>query len=122
MSEFQEGTAMTFASLGFYYLEPGQSIDINLYFGASGGDDIGALFSMARFPGQDSGQYWLGDGSYPRWEFETSNFRRSVQYGFWEIGAGDIGEGTDPAHTYTVTVSNTGQSPGHLTLDGMSSS
>ncbi len=106
---------MTFANLGFYYLEPGHSIDVEIWWGQ--GDDHGAVFAMARFLAQDSGLLPLGTPP-PSWEFATSAFRSSMHFTLEAVSATSE-EFSHPWQSYTFNVANTGKEAGYFQLDGM---
>ena len=106
---------MTFSNLGFYYLIPGQSIDVEIWWGQ--GEDHGAVLAMARFHAQTSGPLPIGTPS-PTWQFATSNARSNMHFTFEAIG--DSTETFSyPWQSYTFTVTNTGADDGYFSLDGM---
>ena len=108
---------MNFADLGFIYLEPGNTLEVSFWWGE--GDDHGAVFSMARCKAIESGLLSL-DEPPPYFEFTTSNYRDSLQFG--EDIIDERGQSlTVPEHTYSVTVANTGKNPAYFRLDGMTS-
>ncbi len=112
---------MTFSDLGFFYLEPGQDVDVEFWWGD--GDDHGAIFAMALFKGITTGLIYLGPNDPfdpPSYEFETSAFRRETHYTFYER-AEDTIQGSYPAHFYYVNVKNTGHDAAYFRLDGMTS-
>jgi hypothetical protein len=108
---------MNFSNLGFIYIEVGQSVEVSFWWGE--GEDHGAVFSMARFGGIESGLLPLSDPP-PYHEYTVSNFRRNVHFDLDTITSQGQ-EFTDPAHVYVVTVTNTGADPGYFELDGMTS-
>jgi hypothetical protein len=108
---------MNFSDLGFIYLEPGNALEVSFWWGE--GDNHGAVFSMARFKGTESGLLPLSDPP-PFHEFTTSNYRCSVHFDLDTITDGGQ-DFTYPEHVYGVTVTNTGKDPSYFVLDGITS-
>lgn len=109
---------MNFSDLGFFYLEPGNALEVSFWWGE--GDDHGAVFSMAKCRAIESGLLSLSDPP-PFIEFTMSNYRSSLHFDLDIIT--DRGQDFSyPEHVYTVTVTNTGKDPSYFVLDGMTSS
>ena len=94
--------------LGWYYIYPGQSMGIELWFGEQG-DDRGAQWIMA---------HPVGAGEGPTGALEVSGLTKYLYFTEEEFGPGSLVTYLGPYYRYGVTVTNTGNYAVYFLLQG----